>query len=118
MASPQWLNLSPTMKMQFQYRNMLYRDNGGSNHGGNMNSLRYQFMETEAFHSLMEESMLDPSPDGGNEETSLPMSSRRADSTCRDRLHSTDLPDSVSCGIYDKKIRKKSHHHQVKVGSF
>ena len=82
-------------------------------------------METEAFQDLMDQSVFDRSTDGGSDsgENSLGVSerkgdfmdgfSRRADSTCEDSLQDQDLPDSASHGIYERKMKKKSHIHQV-----
>ena len=118
--------------MKMQFRDMFYMDLHPSNrsHPGQMSSLRSQFMETEAFQDLMDQSVFDRSTDGGSDsgENSLGGSerrgdfmdgvrgfSRRADSSCEDSLHDQDLPDSASHGTYERKIKKKSQIHQVGV---
>ena len=66
-----------------QFRDMFYMDLHPSNrsHPGQMSSLRSQFMETEAFQDLMEQSVFDRSTDGGSDsgENSLGGSERRGD---------------------------------------
>merc|ERR1711915_98281 len=101
-------------KMKLQQRQMFYMEHTNA-------SLRYQFMETEAFQDLMEHRMLDPAENGENSIDSGERRSqglggisglhRRADSTCEDNLRDQDLPDSPSCGIFDRKIRKRSQIH-------
>ena len=116
--------------MKMQFRDMFYMDCHPSSrsHPGPMSSLRSQFMETEAFQDLMDQSLYDCSTDGGSDsgENSLGGSEkrdgsreerrelyRRADSTCEDSLHDQDLPDSASHGVYERKLKKKPHLHQV-----
>merc|ERR1712083_357747 len=95
-----------------------------------MSSLRSQFMETEAFHDLMEQSVLDRSGDGGSDsgENSQGVSERRSellegmrmfsripDYSCEDSLHDQDSPDSASHPVSHRKMNKKSHSHQVEM---
>jgi len=113
--------------MKMQFRDMFYMDLHPSsrNHSSQMTSLRSQFMETEAFHDLMEQSVLDRSADGSDSgENSerrsdlmegMRVFSRRPDSACEDSLHDQDLPDSASHGVYERKMKKKSHTHQVEM---
>ena len=105
-----------------QFRDMFYMDLHPSNR--NMCSLRSQFMETEAFHDLMEQSVLDRSGDGGSDsgENSQGVSERRSELlegmrmfsripeySCEDSLHDQDSPDSASHPVSHRKIKKKSH---------
>ena len=108
--------------MKMQFRDMFYMDCHPSSrsHPGPMSSLRSQFMETEAFQDLMDQSLYDCSTDGGSDsgENSLGGSERkglyrRADSTSEDSLHDQDLPDSASHGVYERKLKKKNQIHQV-----
>ena len=116
--------------MKMQFRDMFYMDCHPSSrsHPGPMSSLRSQFMETEAFQDLMDQSLYDCSTDGGSDsgENSLGGSeskgvfregsgefSRRPDSTSEDSLHDQDLPDSASHGVYERKLKKKNQIHQV-----
>ena len=111
--------------MKMQFRDMFYMDLHPSNHhnSSQMSSLRSQFMETEAFHDLMEQSVLERSGDGSDSgENSLGVSERRSevlegmrmfsripDYSCEDSLHDQDSPDSASHPVSHRKIKKKSH---------
>ena len=109
-----------------QFRDMIYMDlhQSSRSHPSQMTSLRSQFMETEAFHDLMEQSVLDRSGDGGGDsgENSQGVSERRSellegmrmfsripDYSCEDSLHDQDSPDSASHPVSHRKIKKKSH---------
>ena len=111
--------------MKMQFRDMFYMDLHPSNRNNSsqMSSLRSQFMETEAFHDLMEQSVLERSGDGSDSgENSLGVSERRSevlegmrmfsripDYSCEDSLHDQDSPDSASHPVSHRKIKKKSH---------